>query len=578
MSENNQKNQVDVIHDCGRRLFELAHSGVTLQRFIEESLKLVAQTVPCEAVRVVIRDREKRLFGQWHAQPRREGQVFVDSADIAAGGGVRWSTRAADPLENLCRQLIAGHVDSGLPWFTETGCLAIDDVRAFPGEALQCGDLTSPDGLFLSAECRGTLIIPVDGTRRRLGLLQLEAATPGYFSPTVSNRCARLAQIFGFAVDLRHLQVTLRERVKELTCLYDVTRLLARSESPLDEVLQQMVERLPSGWLYSESAVARITLDDRTYDSRETHDVVQRMQADITIDGQRRGVLEIGYLEEKPNADDGPFRNEERHLLDTVAREVAFTLQQRSYAEEREKLQTQLRHADRLATIGQLAAGVAHELNEPLASILGFAQLAARQPGVPADVVRDLNKIVAASFHARGIIRELLVFAREARPVKITVDLNELIRDGLFFLESRFVKAGISLQCQLDPALPRIDADRSQMLQVLTNLVVNSVQAMPHGGRLDIKTSADNGHVHLVVQDDGCGMDAGVIKDIFHPFFTTKDLDNGTGLGLSVVHGIVTAHGGRIEVTSTLGQGSKFCVHLPVATPSIGTETLPIAE
>jgi two-component system NtrC family sensor kinase len=193
-------------------------------------------------------------------------------------------------------------------------------------------------------------------------------------------------------------------------------------------------------------------------------------------------------------------------------------------------------------------------------------------------VTRDLNKIVAASLHARGIVRELLVFAREAKPVKITFNLNELIRDGLFFLESRFVKAGINLTCELDPELPHVTADRSQMLQVLTNLVVNSVQAMPNGGRLDITTSAGNGHVQLVVRDNGSGMDEVVIKDIFHPFFTTKDLDQGTGLGLSVVHGIVTAHDGRIHVTSRPGEGSKFCIHLPIAAPSNSTETLPIAE
>ncbi|MCX6833565.1 MAG: ATP-binding protein, partial [candidate division Zixibacteria bacterium] len=292
----------------------------------------------------------------------------------------------------------------------------------------------------------------------------------------------------------------------------------------------------------------------------------------------KRGLVEVGYTELKPAADDGPFLVEERHLLDTIARELAFTIQQRSYAQERQKLQIQLRHADRLATIGQLAAGVAHELNEPLASIMGFAQLAAKQPSVPGEVIRDLNKIVAASIHARSIIRELLVFAREAKPVKIAFNLNELIRDGLFFLESRFIKAGINLTCELDAKLPHITADRSQMLQVLTNLVVNSVQAMPNGGRLDITTSADNGHVQLVVEDNGCGMDEVVVKDIFHPFFTTKDLDQGTGLGLSVVHGIVTAHDGRIDVTSRPGEGSRFCIRFPIAAPTNPTETLPIVE
>jgi len=578
MSETNLVHQADVAQECRRRIFELAHSGATRQRFIEDSLKLVTQAVECDTVRLVIRDREHRFFGQARSLARCESEVTVTGADIPAGSGVRWAAGTNEAMENLCRRLIAGHVDTGLPWFTESGSLDIEDIRIFPGEALAYGDVERADGLYLSAGCRSTLIIPIDGTRRRLGLLQLESAVPGYFSPSLINRCEGLAQAFGFAVDLWHLQVALRERVKELTCLYDVARLMAHTESPLDEVLQQAVEQLPSGWLYPDSAAARITLDGRIYETRGPQNMVQRMNADIVIDSLKRGIVEVGYTEPKPAADDGPFLVEERHLLDTIARELAFTIQQRSYAQERQKLQIQLRHADRLATIGQLAAGVAHELNEPLASIMGFAQLAAKQPSVPDEVIRDLNKIVAASIHARSIIRELLVFAREAKPVKITFNLNELIRDGLFFLESRFIKAGISLTCELDPELPHITADRSQMLQVLTNLVVNSVQAMPNGGRLDITTSADDGHVQLVVEDNGCGMDKVVVKDIFHPFFTTKDLDQGTGLGLSVVHGIVTAHDGRIDVTSRPGEGSRFCIHLPITAPSNPTETLPIAE
>jgi two-component system NtrC family sensor kinase len=283
--------------------------------------------------------------------------------------------------------------------------------------------------------------------------------------------------------------------------------------------------------------------------------------------------VEVGYTEEKPPIDEGPFLLEERELIDTIARELAFVIEQKSHADEKEQLQAQLRHADRLATIGQLAAGVAHELNEPLATIMGFAQLAAKQAGIPDNAARDMNKIVTAALHARGIIKELLVFAREARPIKVMFNLNDLIRDGLFFLEARFVKAGISLLCELDENLPDMRADRSQMLQVLTNLIVNSVQAMPNGGRLTIKTAQHENHVQLVIIDTGCGMDENTVKNIFHPFFSTKDVDAGTGLGLSVVHGIVASHQGRIEVESRPGRGTRFCLTLPLNTAESTSES-----
>ena len=274
-------------------------------------------------------------------------------------------------------------------------------------------------------------------------------------------------------------------------------------------------------------------------------------------------------MEKQPPLDEGPFLSEERNLINTIASELAFIIEQNLYSEEKLKLHAQLRQADRLATIGQLAAGVAHEINEPLANIMGFAQLAVKDPELIDQTRNDLDKIISATLHAREIIRDLLVFAREAKKVKVSFNLNELIQDGLFFLESRFVKVGINLECELDPDLPEIKADRSQILQVLTNLVVNSVQAMPKGGRLRIATGFRDESIYLIVEDTGTGIERKILNVIFNPFFTTKDVNEGTGLGLSVVHGIITSHGGEIDIDSQEGQGTKFTIRLPrQSTPS----------
>jgi len=222
-----------------------------------------------------------------------------------------------------------------------------------------------------------------------------------------------------------------------------------------------------------------------------------------------------------------------------------------------------LRHADRLATIGQLAAGVAHELNEPLSNILGFAQLVQKFPELPSQVFKDVERIIRAALHAREVVTKLMTFARPKLPVLSEVNLNQLVSDGLYFLASRCAKSGIELVRQLSPDLPEIVADSGQLHQVLVNLVVNAIQAMPNGGRLTI-TTKDNqdGTVSLFVSDTGVGMSDDVKKHIFVPFYTTKP--EGTGLGLSVVYGIVTAHGGSIKVESEPGKGSCFEVILPV--------------
>ncbi|MBN1982806.1 MAG: hypothetical protein JW795_14830, partial [Chitinivibrionales bacterium] len=227
-------------------------------------------------------------------------------------------------------------------------------------------------------------------------------------------------------------------------------------------------------------------------------------------------------------------------------------------------LQEQLRHADKLATIGQLTAGVAHEINEPLCSILGFAQLVMKADSLPRKIYPDIEKIIAASLHAREIVRKLLHFSRQI-PARIEpLDLNKVVDEGLFFLESRCVKEGITMVKLLDPTIAQIVADRSQITQVLVNLVVNAIQAMPGGGRLEVQTKNGGSIVSLIVADTGVGMSDEVKKKIFLPFFTTKDVGQGTGLGMAVVNGIVLSHKGSVSIESSLGKGSTITVVLPV--------------
>ena len=160
-----------------------------------------------------------------------------------------------------------------------------------------------------------------------------------------------------------------------------------------------------------------------------------------------------------------------------------------------------------------------------------------------------------------------MLFARQSPPEKTWLHLNLLIADGLYFIESRCRKSGIELVRQLDENLPEITADPGQIYQVLINLAVNAIQAMPDGGRLTIRTAREGSGIRLVAEDTGIGMSDEVLKNIFTPFYTTKDVGEGTGLGLSVVEGIINSHGGSITVESRLGEGTKFGVYLPLNAP-----------
>jgi len=362
-------------------------------------------------------------------------------------------------------------------------------------------------------------------------------------------------------------KAALTERVKELTCLYGIAQIAGQPGISLEEIIQRIVELLPPAWQYPETAFARIILDGISYTTQGFRECRQKQTAEIIVGGVPRGVVELVYVDGKPDLDEGPFLKEERNLIDAVARQVALVVERKQAEEDKLKLHDQLLHADRLATIGMLAAGVAHELNEPLGNILGFAQLAKKGDGVPGAVKQDIEKIEAASLHAREIIQKLLVFARQAPPNKVQVNLNQVVEDGLYFFEARCAKEGIELVRSLSADLPEITADPAQLNQLLVNLVVNSLQSTSGAGRITVETRFCNSNVYLIVEDTGVGMSKEVLEKIFVPFFTTKDIGQGTGLGLPVVHGIVTAHGGSIDVESKVGHGTRFEIQLPIGEP-----------
>jgi len=230
----------------------------------------------------------------------------------------------------------------------------------------------------------------------------------------------------------------LRERVKELGCLYRISQVSGGSIGSPDEVFQHIVELIPPAWQYPNIASARIVLDGKRYETRGFNEDCVRQTSEVLVNAKRRGAVDVVYREARPPLDEGPFLKDERSLLDAIARQIAVIVEHQEAEEERVHLQKQLMHADRLATIGQLAAGVAHELNEPLSSILGFAQLLKRNPGMSEAVRQDVQKIVAASLHAREIIKKLLLFARQTPTFKEPVDVNRVVSGAIDLFRHHF--------------------------------------------------------------------------------------------------------------------------------------------
>lgn len=244
----------------------------------------------------------------------------------------------------------------------------------------------------------------------------------------------------------------------------------------------------------------------------------------------------------------------------------------RTEVDARIRAEVQLRHVERLTTVGQLAAGVAHELGTPLNVITGRASLVARRVADREEAVSDLRIIQEQAKRITAIIRRLLDFSRRGVPEARPHDLHDVAAETVDLLASTGRKARVDLELvpRGDGPAPIASVDRGQVVQVLSNLVMNAIQAMPSGGRVTLRVTREPcidgpDHVHLVVEDQGTGIAPDVLPRIFDPFFTTKEPGDGTGLGLSVVHGILQDHGGRIEVESEVGRGTRFTIHLPAS-------------
>ncbi len=291
---------------------------------------------------------------------------------------------------------------------------------------------------------------------------------------------------------------------------------------------------------------------------------------------------ELGQLAASFNAMTVALRNSEAQL-----REWGHTLEQK--VEERTQAlriaEAETVRTEKLASVGLLAAGIAHELNNPLTGVLTFTTLLRKKmPDASADA-EDLDLVIRETKRCAAIIRRLLDFAREKTPEKKFADLNQVIEDTARIIERPASFRDIEIGMDLDPELPQVWIDADLIKQVIMNMLVNAQHAIEHEGSITIRSrrcpqprSPEPGMapvpmVEISIIDTGCGIPEKNMKRIFDPFFTSKEVGKGTGLGLSVSHGIVRAHGGMIEVESMVGKGSTFRIYLPVDRPAADAQS-----
>ncbi|MBW1801209.1 MAG: cache domain-containing protein [Deltaproteobacteria bacterium] len=264
--------------------------------------------------------------------------------------------------------------------------------------------------------------------------------------------------------------------------------------------------------------------------------------------------------------DIGPVSNDEIGVLQSAFKEMVAAMGRRRATSESRLLQS-----EKQASIGRLAAGVAHEVNNPLTGVLTYTHMLLRRKDIGGDIRADLETIAEATDRVRKIVRDLLDFSRETELDRESTEINWLVKSAISLMENQALVKGVSIRFNQSAHLPRLTLDRSQFQSVLLNILLNALDATGEGGDITVSTglSLSTGEerqkgVEIVIADKGCGIPPHNLDRIFYPFFSTKEEGKGTGLGLAVSLGIVQRHGGTIKVQSEVGKGSTFFIGMPI--------------
>lgn len=351
----------------------------------------------------------------------------------------------------------------------------------------------------------------------------------------------------------------LTERIKELECLYDISSLISKS-SDLVPILPLICHRVEQAFQFPEIASAKIVLLGEVFLGREILVRDIEIKQDIYYQEELIGQISVAYPPEERAKDN--FLIEEKKLLNKVAQEIAFLYERGSRNKQEALLNEIVRRQDRLTVLGEMTAGVAHELNTPLGNVIGFSEFilgASKDQGI----TNDAKKIKQSALHAREIVKKLMLFSCNIPQKLGDESIKIMVEEALDLLSPLIKQSQVKINFQDHSQEAHALIDKVQFIQVLFNLINNAIQASKPDDEIEISLSEAKGYVSIVIKDQGKGMPNEIQDKIFDPFFSYNKQGTGNGLGLSVVHGIVKQHKGRIQFSSQLNQGSTFVISIP---------------
>lgn len=352
----------------------------------------------------------------------------------------------------------------------------------------------------------------------------------------------------------------LKERQKELTCLHEISKIIAQADSIKKEVLKKIILSTKKAWQFNKDAIVEINILHFNISTSKIPKQTVSQFSTIKISNASLGFLKVHYpyIKYKSTA----FLKDEQKLLNTIALEIANYIDKFKNQEKKDSLRQTLERVDRLSILGEITAGIAHELNTPLANVLGFAELIKENNTDPV-ITSDISIVINSVIYSREIVKKLMFLSSEMPQKLETTELKPLLTFVLSFLKQNFHKKQIKTEVFFKNENIAIKIDSVQITQVLFNLLLNAIYPSDNNSLIKINIDNDDKNVFITIEDQGTGIPDDIKLKIFDPFFTTKPQNEGLGLGLSVVKEIIKNHNGEIIIKDNLPKGAIFIIRLP---------------
>ncbi|TXD50957.1 MULTISPECIES: sensor histidine kinase [unclassified Polaribacter] len=358
-------------------------------------------------------------------------------------------------------------------------------------------------------------------------------------------------------------EAALKERIKELTCLYEISSIIGDASADfIEDTLNNILFSLKKGFQFPLDTNMTINTEIYNISTTETINKSISINANITVFKELKGTLFVCLDPHKYTLKD--FLHEEQLLIDNIAIKVGGFLERVAIQQNETSLKRQMEHADRLSIVGEITAGIAHELNTPLANILGFAELLKDSlKGSLNEKNGDIDKIIDNAIYSREVVKKLMFFSCKMPQEMQLINFVPVIRNAIKLLDATFRKENVKPIINIKGEDLWLKADSVQITQILFNLLMNAIYFSPKNGLVTIQASETKKNIVLKISDEGKGFIKEDLPKIFQPFFSTKPIGDGAGLGLSVVHGIVSSHKGNISAKNNIHKGAVFTVILP---------------